>query len=48
MAKSKAGAALKVWVAKPRRKRPGVHSKKGRSSHKGSPNWVKPYAGQGR
>lgn len=48
MAKAKGGAAVKVWVAKPRKKRPGVHSKKKNSVHKNGKNWNKPYVGQGR
>lgn len=48
MAKAKGGIATKVWVAKPRKKRPGVHSKKKNSVHKTGKNWNKPYVGQGR
>lgn len=48
MAKAKGGAVAKVWVAKPRKKRPGVHSKKKNSVHKTGKNWNKPYVGQGR
>ena len=33
---------------KPRRKRPGVHSKKRASKIKRSKNYKKPYKGQGR
>jgi len=47
MAKSKVGAAVKVWVARPRKKRPGVHSKKKNSVHKGGKRWNKPSVGQG-
>jgi hypothetical protein len=47
MAKVKAQAA-KVHLAKPRKKRPGVHAKTKVSVSKKSANWSKPYAGQGR
>jgi hypothetical protein len=47
MAKAK-GAAVKVWIAKPRKRRPGVHSKKKNSCNKSGKHWNKPYAGQGR
>ena len=36
-----------VRVARVRRKRRGVHSKKCTSSHKSSKNWKKPSVGQG-
>jgi hypothetical protein len=36
------------WVAKPRRKRPGVHSKKARRVNKSSKGWIKAYKGQGK
>jgi len=47
MAKVKAQAA-KSHIAKPRKKRPGVHAKTKVSASKKSTNWVKPYAGQGK
>ena len=36
------------WVAKSKKKRPGVHSKKSTSNLKSSKNYKKSYAGQGR
>ena len=47
MAKAK-GQIEKNYVAKPRKKRPGVHAKTKVSSSKASVNWVKPYVGQGK
>jgi hypothetical protein len=46
MAKAKTQTA-KVWIAKPKKKRPGVHAKTKVSKSKKSKNWVKPYVGQG-
>lgn len=45
--KSGTGGA-QVWGPKPRRKRPGVHSKKARRVNKGSKGWIKAYRGQGK
>lgn len=36
------------WFKKPKKKRPGVHSKKRRSVNKQGKHWKKPYRGQGR
>lgn len=36
------------YIDKPKRKRPGVHSKSKASRHKGSVNYLKRYKGQGR
>jgi hypothetical protein len=47
MAKVKQSAA-KLFVAKPRKKRPGVHSKKKTSKSKTSKNYKKAYRGQGK
>jgi hypothetical protein len=49
MAKStKATSSTNVRIAKPKKKRPGVHSKKKNSSHKHGKNYDKPYVGQGK
>jgi len=45
MAKEK-GAVASV-MAKPKKKRPGVHAKTRTDSNKKSKHWVKPYKGQG-
>jgi hypothetical protein len=37
-----------TFQAKPKRKRPGVHSKTKSSKLKGSKNYLKLYAGQGK
>jgi hypothetical protein len=37
-----------IYRAKPKKKRPGVHSKKRTSSHKHSKNYKKKYRGQGK
>ncbi len=47
MAKAKQ-SAVKVFVAKPRKKRPGVHSKKKVSKLKTSKHYKKAYRGQGK
>jgi hypothetical protein len=47
MAKLKAQAA-KAHIAKPKKKRPGVHAKTKVSASKRSTSWAKPYVGQGR
>lgn len=36
-----------VKQRKPRKKRPGIHSKKSTSKNKNSKNYKKPYKGQG-
>lgn len=36
------------YLGRPKRKRPGVHSKNKASKHKGSPNYLKRYQGQGK
>lgn len=49
MAKAaKGGATLSSRVAKPKKKRPGVHAKCKRDSNKKGKHWVKAYRGQGR
>jgi hypothetical protein len=39
---------VRLFLAKPRKKRPGIHSKKNHSTNKKSKNYKKPYRGQGR
>jgi len=46
MAKAKV-SAVKLFKAKPKRKRPGVHAKTKSSKLKGSKNYLKKYVGQG-
>lgn len=48
MAKGSKVAAVPQHLAKPKKKRPGVHAKKRNSVHKSGKNWNKPYRGQGR
>lgn len=45
---AKAKQIEKNYVAKPKKKRKGVHAKTKVSSSKTSANWVKPYVGQGK
>ena len=40
--------ASTTWKANPKRKRPGVHSKKKNSVHKSGKNYQKKYRGQGK
>ncbi len=47
MAKSKTTTSLKQFLKKPRKKRPGVHSKKRASKLKTSKNYLKRSVGQG-
>lgn len=48
MATKKGGSTnIKVFRAKPKRKRPGVHAKCKASKHKTSKNYLKRYCGQG-
>ena len=47
MAKAKQ-SATRTFIAKPRKKRPGIHSKKKQSKNKNSKNYVKPYNKQGK
>jgi hypothetical protein len=44
---AKAGSVA-MWKAKPKKKRPGVHSKKKNSVHKSGKNYNKKYRGQGK
>jgi len=44
----KSTATSNAKIVSPKKKRPGVHSKKTTSVHKSSKNWKKPYHGQGR
>ena len=46
--KGKSTTSTSVRIEKPKRKRPGVHSKKKNSSHKHGKNYAKAYVGQGR
>ena len=43
-----ARSVLSTSMGTPKKRRPGVHSKKKNSSHKHSKNYVKKYRGQGR
>jgi hypothetical protein len=49
MATKKSGGVtnVKMFRLKPKKKRPGVHSKNKASKHKGSKNYLKRYKGQG-
>ena len=47
-AKAKTNSATKSFIAKPRKKRPGIHSKKKTSKSKTSKNYKKAYRGQGK
>lgn len=46
--KSTTTSSVKLHLAKPKKKRPGVHSKKKSSNLKTSKNYKKLYRGQGR
>jgi hypothetical protein len=46
-AKKTTTSSVKQFVSKPKRKRPGVHSKCKYSKLKGSKNYKKLYSGQG-
>lgn len=48
MAKKSTTQIAKAFLAKPRKKRPGVHSKKKHSVSKKAKNYKKVYRGQGR
>lgn len=48
MAKKTTTSNARVHIAKPHKKRPGVHSKKKNSKGKSSKNYKKAYRGQGR
>ena len=48
MAKKPTTTSVKTHLAKPKKKRPGVHSKKKSSNLKSSKNYTKKYRGQGR
>lgn len=47
-AKASKTASARTHVARARKKRPGVHSKKKSSNSKSAKNYKKRYAGQGR
>ena len=47
MAKLKQNKEVKRWVAKPKKKRPGVHAKTKASRSKRSKNYLKVNRGQG-
>lgn len=48
MAKKTTTSSVKLHIAKSRKKRPGIHSKKNTSKSKNSRNYKKSYRGQGR
>jgi hypothetical protein len=48
MAKTKQTSATKMYNPTPKKKRPGVHSKKKTSKSKSSKNYKKAYRGQGK
>jgi hypothetical protein len=48
MAAKTKSSQTRTFIAKPRKKRPGVHSKKSQSKNKNSKNYKKPYRGQGK
>lgn len=48
MAKKNKVSEVKVFKAKPKAKRPGVHAKTKTSKNKGSQNYQKPYNKQGK
>ena len=48
MAKTKQTSSTKMYNPSPKRKRPGVHSKKKTSKSKSSKNYKKSYRGQGK
>ena len=48
MAKPKQTSATKMYNPSPKKKRPGVHSKKKTSKSKRSKNYKKAYRGQGK
>lgn len=48
MAKKTTTTSVKLHLASPKKKRPGVHSKKKSSNSKNSKNYKKRYVGQGR
>jgi hypothetical protein len=47
-AKPSKTSSVRSHIARPRKKRPGVHSKKKSSKSKSSKNYFKRYAGQGK
>jgi hypothetical protein len=48
MAKKTTTSTVRTHIARPRKKRPGVHSKKKNSKSKRAKNYAKSYRGQGR
>jgi hypothetical protein len=48
MAKKTTTSTVRTHIARPHKKRPGVHSKKKNSRSKISKNYKKSYRGQGR
>ncbi len=48
MAKKTTNAAVRLHIARPKKKRPGIHSKKKNSRSKSGRNYKKAYRGQGR
>jgi hypothetical protein len=47
-AKAKSSGPSRAHIARPKKKRPGVHSKKKSSKSKKGTNYKKRYVGQGR
>ena len=47
MAKANKQTTSSVRIAKPKKRRPGIHSKKKSSNSKNSKNYTKKYVGQG-
>lgn len=48
MAKKSTTSSVRVHIARPHKKRPGVHSKKKNCKGKTSKNYKKTYRGQGK
>ena len=48
MAKKSTTSSVRVHIARPHKKRPGIHSKKKNCKGKSSKNYRKAYRGQGR
>ncbi len=48
MAKASKTSSVSSFLKKTKKKRPGIHSKKGTSKNKNSKNYKKQYASQGR
>lgn len=48
MAKAKTNGVTRTHIAKPRKRRPGIHAKSKSSKIKTSKGYTKPYNGQGK